>query len=152
MVPEIWCATDRRGDDRKSDIWRWVPHLKMECLDKIETMPSVNVSTITGTTILAGDTNINVNKPSRQQNRYQELFENINLVQHINLPTNKGTKIIDHVTNIPNKILHSNMLLCSLISYHDPWHIIAIISTNKYQLCYKLIIRDMKNLQSSKID
>ena len=91
MVPEIWCATDRRADARKSDIWRWVPHLKMECLDKIETMPSVNVSTITGTTILAGDTNINVNEPSRQQNRYQELFENINLVQHINLPTNKGT-------------------------------------------------------------
>ena len=27
MIPEIWCTTDR-GTDRKSDIMRWVPHLK----------------------------------------------------------------------------------------------------------------------------
>ena len=26
-IPEIWCATEGRTDG-KSDIWRWVPHLK----------------------------------------------------------------------------------------------------------------------------
>ena len=34
MVPEIWCATDRwtdRRTDRKSDIYRWVSHLKIYC-------------------------------------------------------------------------------------------------------------------------
>ena len=39
MVPEIWCATDGQTDrwtdgwtDRKSDIQRWVPHLKIHCI------------------------------------------------------------------------------------------------------------------------
>ena len=51
---------------------------------------------------LVGDTNINVNQPSRLQKWDQEILENFNLAQHINLPTRKGTKIIDHIiTNIP---------------------------------------------------
>ena len=31
-VPEIWCATDGRTDG-KSDIERWVPHLKIKILE-----------------------------------------------------------------------------------------------------------------------
>ena len=38
---------------------------KMEWLDKIETMLLMIAPTFTGTIILAGDTNINVNEPSR---------------------------------------------------------------------------------------
>ena len=53
---------------------------KLEWLDKIETMPSIIVSTFTGTIILAGDTNINVNEPSRPQKRYQGILEKFNLV------------------------------------------------------------------------
>ena len=84
----------------------------MELQDKIETTLSIIVSTFTATIILAGDTNINVNEPSQPQKRYQEILENFNLVQHINLPTRKGSKIIDHIiTNITNKILYSNILL-----------------------------------------
>ena len=68
-------------------------------------------ATIIETIILAGDTNIKVNEPSRPQKRYQEILENFNLVQHINLPTRKGSRIIDHIiANIPNKILYSNVL------------------------------------------
>ena len=77
----------------------------MEWLDKIETVLSIIASTFTGTIILVGDTNINVNEPSRPQKRYQGLLENLNLVQHINLQTRKGSKIIDHIiTNIPNNL------------------------------------------------
>ena len=84
----------------------------MELQDKIETTLSIIASTFTATIILAGDTNINVNEPSQPQKRYQEILENFNLVQHINLPTRKGSKIIDHIiTNITNKILYSNILL-----------------------------------------
>ena len=76
----------------------------MEWLDKIEAMLSIIASTFTGTTILAGDTNINVSEPSTPQKRYQEILENFNLVQQNNLPTRKGSKIIDHIiTNIPTK-------------------------------------------------
>ena len=112
----------------------------MEWLDKIETMLSIITSKITGTTVLTGDTNINVNEPSRPKKRYQEILENFNLDQHINLPTRKGSKIIDHIiTNIPNKILHSNVLPCPSISNHDAPYITAKIPTNKYQPRYKFI-------------
>ena len=53
---------------------------KLEWLDKIETMPSIIVSIFTGTIILAGDTNINANEPSRPQKRYQGILEKFNLV------------------------------------------------------------------------
>ena len=33
MVPEIWCAMDGQTDG-KSDIYRWVPHLKTICRNK----------------------------------------------------------------------------------------------------------------------
>ena len=105
----------------------------MEWLNKIQTMLSIIASTFTGTIILAGDTNINLNKPSRPQKRYQEILEIYNLVQHINLPTRKGRKVIDHIiTNIPNKILYSKVLPCPLISDHDAPYIVAKIPTNKY--------------------
>ena len=85
----------------------------MKRLDKIETMLSVIALTFTGTMILAGDIKIIVNEPSRPQKRYQEILGNFSLLQHINLPTRRGNKIIDHIiTNIPNKILY-----CILV-YH----------------------------------
>ena len=87
-------------------VYQPIPQIEenMEWLDKIEAMLSIIASTFTGTTILAGDTNINVSEPSTPQKRYQEILENFNLVQHNNLPTRKGSKIIDHIiTNIPNK-------------------------------------------------
>ena len=64
----------------------------MEWLDKIETMLSIITSKITGTTVLTGDTSINVNEPSRPKKRYQEILENFNLDQHINLPTRKEVR------------------------------------------------------------
>ena len=63
----------------------------MKWLDKIKIMLSLITSTFTGTIILAGNTNLNVNEPPRSQKRYQEILENFNLVQHINLPIRKGT-------------------------------------------------------------
>ena len=122
----------------------------MEWLDKIETMLSIIASTFTGTIILAGDTSINVNEPSRSQKWYQEILENFNLAQHINLPTRKGSKIIDHIiTNIPSKILYSNVLPCPSISDHDALYIIAKIPTNKYQPRFKFM-RHMKNVDLQK--
>ena len=45
------------------------------------------------------------------------IFRVVNLVQHINLPTRKGSKIIYRIIiNIPNKILYSNVLPCPSIS------------------------------------
>ena len=52
----------------------------MEWLDKIETILSIIASTFTGTIILAGNTNMSVNEPSRPRKLYQETLENFNLV------------------------------------------------------------------------
>ena len=78
------------------------------------------------------------------------IFCVVNLVQHINLPTRKGSKIIYRIIiNIPNKILYSNVLPFPSISDHDVLYIIAKIPTNKYQCCYKFV-RDMKNFDFQK--
>ena len=107
----------------------------MEWLDKIETMLSIIASTFTGTMALAGDTNINVNKPSKSRKRHQEILENFNLVQHINLSARKRNKIIDHIiTNILNKIFYSNVLQCPSVSDFD-----AKVPTDKHQSRYKFI-------------
>ena len=109
-------------------------------------------ATITETIILAGDTNIKVNEPSRPQKRYQEILENFNLVQHINLPTRKGSRIIDHIiANIPNKILYSNVLPWPSTSDYEPSYITAKILTNKYQARYKFI-KNMKNFDLQKFN
>ena len=119
---------------------------KMESLKKIKSMLSIIALPFTGTIILAGDTNINVNEPSRHQKRYQEILENFSLLQHTNLPTRKGTKIIDHIIpNIPNKILYSNVLLRPSISDFSALYIIAKIPTIQYQSRYKYI-DDFKQL------
>ena len=58
------------------------------------------------------------------------IFCVVNLVQHINLPTRKGSKIIYRIIiNIPNKILYSNVLPFPSISDHDVLYIIAKIPT-----------------------
>ena len=106
-------------------------------------MLSIIASTFIGTIILAADTNINISEPPRPQKRYQEFLEKFNLVQHINLPTRKGTKIIDHI------ITNTNVLSCPSISKHDAPYIIAKIPTNKYQPHYKFI-RDMKKFYLQK--
>ena len=78
------------------------------------------------------------------------IFCVVNLVQHINLPTRKGSKIIYRIIiNIPNKILYSNVLPFPSISDHDVLYIIAKIPTNKYQPCYKFV-RDMNNFDFQK--
>ena len=82
--------------------------------------------------------------------RYQEILENFNFVQHINLPTRKRSKIIDHIiTYIPNKILYSSVLPCPSISDHDEPYIIVKIPINKYQPSYKFI-RDIKTFDLQK--
>ena len=78
------------------------------------------------------------------------IFCVVNLVQHINLPTRKGSKIIYRIIiNIPNKMLYSNVLPFPSISDHDVLYIIAKIPTNKYQSCYKFV-RDMNNFDFQK--
>ena len=86
-------------------VYKPSPQIPIKWNGWTKTMLSITASTFTGTIILAGDTNINVNEPRRSEKRYQEILENFNLVQHINLPIRKKSQIIGHIIrNIPNKI------------------------------------------------
>ena len=124
------------------------PDDKTIWLNKIETILSIITSTFTGTIILTGDTNINIKEDFNIKKWYTELLQN--LPQHTQLPTKKSTKTIDHIiTNIPNEVIHSNILLCSSISDHDAPYIIAKNSTPKYQTRYEFI-RDMAELDMGK--
>ena len=64
---------------------------------------------------------------------------------HVTKPTNKGKKLIDHISsNISkNKIFHSDVLPCPTITDHDAHYINVNIPTNKYEIRYKFI-RNLK--------
>ena len=59
-------------------------------------MLSIITSTFAGTIILTGDTNINIKEDRNIQKRYTELLNIFNLVQHIQLPTRKDARIVEH--------------------------------------------------------
>ena len=64
---------------------------KMKWLNKINIMLSLITLTFAGAFLLAGNTNLNVNKPPRFQKQYQEILENFNHAQHMNSLLRKGT-------------------------------------------------------------
>lgn len=94
--------------------------------------------------------NINLKKQSNISEKYLQCLSNFNLAQEISLPTRKGSKLIDHIiTNIPKKVIYSNVLPCPSVSDHDAPYIIVNVPTNKFEPRYKFI-RDMKNFDLNK--
>ena len=85
-------------------------------------------------------------KPSVALKRYKEVIEAYKLKQHFNIPTRKGTKIIDHIiTNLKeNKLITTNVLPCSTVSDHDIPYIITNIPGIKFQTRTNYI-RNMKH-------
>ena len=57
----------------------------------------------------------------------KEVIETYNLMQHIAMPTRRGTKIIDHtITNLQeNKLITTNVLPNPTVSDHDAPYIIT---------------------------
>ena len=66
-------------------------------------------------------------------------------MQHITIPTCKGTKFIDHITNLQeNKLITTNVLPCPTVSDHDAPYIITNIPGIKFQTRTKYV-RNMKH-------
>ena len=107
-------------------------------------LPVVN-STLNKTIIITGDTNIDYFKPSVALKRYKDVIETYNLKQHISIPTRKGTKILDYITNLQeNKLIITNVLPCLTVSDHDASYVIPNITGIKFQTTTKYI-RNMKH-------
>jgi len=119
--------------------------IKLDWINKFESVLSVVTTTFDGSIIIAGDMNINLKKQSNVSETYIQCLNNFDLSQRIKIPTRNGSKLIDHIiTNIPKKILYSNVLPCPTVSDHDAPYIIVNVPTDKFEPRYKYI-RNLKN-------
>ncbi|XP_057310275.1 uncharacterized protein LOC130648252 [Hydractinia symbiolongicarpus] len=100
-----------------------------------------------GIIIITGDFNIDLLQGDKSTiELYQDTLMTYDLKQHITKPTRKSTSLIDHViSNIPEKVVSENVLLCDEISDHDAPHVVMNIKKDKFEKRYKFI-RDEKQL------
>ena len=91
--------------------------------------------------IIAGDFNINLNNDSGESTqRYKQILHSFSLKQHINKPTRKNKTLIDHIcSNIPTKVVHSDVLHTDEISDHDMPYTILNVKKERYEQRYKYI-------------
>ena len=97
-----------------------------------------------GLLILTGDTNIDLLKEKNPIVRqYNELLQSFNLHQHVKKPTrvtNVSATLIDHiVSNYPNRITHTDVLPCALVSDHAGPYVCINVRTERFQPRFKYI-------------
>ena len=71
-----------RPEDKEKLIW----------IQKLDTILSAITTTWNKTIVIAGDTNIDYNKPSTVLETYKEVLDTYNLKQHVKKPTRQGIK------------------------------------------------------------
>ena len=100
-----------------------------------------------GMIIIAGDFNINLNRDlSESTQRHKQILHSFSLKQHINKPTRKNKTLIDHIcSNIPTKVVYSDVLHTDEISDHDMPYTILNVKKERYEQRYKHI-RSEKDL------
>ena len=104
----------------------------------------------TGIIFITGDTNIDLLSDEKEsQKRYKEILLCYNLTQIVNKPTRKRKTLIDHiVTNIPNKLLSTDVLDTDEISDQDTPYAIMNVKKEKFEPRYKYI-RDERNFNKA---
>ena len=124
-------SVEVKGKNKKSPYLIGVVHQtssenakKIEWIEKIDAVLSSIKSTSDSSIILTGDTNIDLLSSSTTRDRYKEMLHTYQLSCHITKPTRKGKRLIDHISSniCENKVLHSDVLLCPIISDHDSLH------------------------------
>ena len=118
-----------RPEDKEKLIW----------IQKLDTILSAITTTWNKTIVIAGDTNIDYNKPSTVLETYKEVLDTYNLKQHVKKPTRQGVKTIDHiVSNLKTeKVLITDVLTCPTVSYHEAPNVTIKIPTAYFQTRYK---------------
>ena len=119
---------------------------EIEWIEKIDAVLSSIKSAWDSTIILKGETNVDLLSSSTTRDMYEQMLHTYELSCHITKPTREGKKLIDHISSniCKNKILHSDVLRCPTISYHDASYIIVNTPTSKYEVHYKFI-RNLKH-------
>ena len=120
---------------------------KQCCLEKFDYLIAEVYVKWNGMIIIAGDFNINLNRdPGESTRQYKQIVHSFSLKQHINKPTRKNKTLMDHIcSNIPTKVVHSDVLHTVEISDHDMPYTILNIKKERYEQRYKYI-RSQKDI------
>ena len=119
---------------------------KLIWIQKLDTILSATTTTWNKTIVIAGDTNIDYNKPSTVLETSKEILDTCNFKQHIKKPTRQGVKTIDHIVrNLETKkVLITDVLPCPTVTDHDAPYVIIKIPTTSFQARYRYI-RNLEN-------
>ena len=116
-------------------------------VDKIDTLLSHVTTSWNETIVIAGDTNIDISKETVVSKKYLQILEHHGMKQHIEKPTRKGSKLIDHISSNLDKIIDNNVLPCDEISDHDAPYVILNIRKQRFEPRFKMI-RNEKNFDT----
>ena len=97
---------------------------KLLWLQNFETLLNKVTSKWDDVIIITGDINIDLIGEQKESTKpYKNIIHSFNLHQHITKPTRKGKSLIDHIcSNVPKKLIHSNVIYTHEISDHDLKH------------------------------
>ena len=103
-----------------------------------------------GMIIITGNFNIDLKEPNRPSVKKYNILETFHLKEHIAKPTKMQKTLINHIImNIPEKLIHQNVVLADEIGDHDLPDLILNIRKQKFEKCYKYN-RDEKCFDLSK--
>ena len=109
---------------------------KLLWLENFETLLSEVTTKWDGVIIITGDINIDlIGEQKESTKRYQNTLHSFNLHQHMTKPTRKGKSLIDHIcSNIPKKLIHSDVIYTDEISDHDTPFAVLNIKKERYAI------------------
>ena len=97
-----------------------------------------------GLLLITGDFNVNLlDQASSMTRQYANILDSFNLIQHVTKPTRttkSSATLIDHIiTNMPQCVMHTDVLPCPLISDHDAPYCTLNIRISRYAPRHKFI-------------
>ena len=76
--------------------------------------------------IITRDFNIDLKEPSKTLvKKYENILETFHLKQHIVKPSRTQKALIDHITNIPEKLIHQSKVSADETGDHDLPYVIS---------------------------
>ena len=100
-------------------------------IENFETLLSEVTTKWDGVIITTGDINNDLIRKQKGSTKCYKNFHSFNLHQHITKPTRRGKSLIDHIcSNVPNKLIHNDVIYDDGISDHDTPFVILNIKKN----------------------
>ena len=96
--------------------------------------------------VIAGDFNIDVYSEAQSRNLYFNTLRTFDICQLITKPTRNNQRLIDYISsNIPDKLVHQDVIPADDISDHDLPYVILNIRKQRFEPRFKYI-RNEKEL------